>query len=142
MQMGSRTETISHKGRIIGITPEFTTVEIVSESACSSCHAKGLCGVSESKVKQIQVSTRGWDNYCPGDEVEVLLSASMGHKAVWIAYAIPLMVLMALLFGASALGAGELVSGLAGIGGTAVYYFVIWLLRDRLRNEYIFNIKK
>jgi len=140
--MSSRTEVISHKGRIVEVTPEFTAVEIISQSACSSCHAKGLCGVSESKTKLIQVPTRGWDNYTPGDEVEVQLSASMGHKAVWIAYVVPLIVMMAFLFGASAMGVGELGSGLAGIGATAVYYFVIWLLRGRLRNEYIFNIKQ
>ena len=27
------------------------------------------------------------------------------------------------------------------IGAVAAYYAVIWLLRDRLRNEYVFNIK-
>ena len=39
-------------------------------------------------------------------------------------------------------GAGELQAGLAGLAAVAVYYFCLWLLRGRLRNEYIFNIKK
>ena len=37
---------ITHPGRIVEITPDFTTVEITVSSACSSCHAKGLCGMS------------------------------------------------------------------------------------------------
>ena len=42
---------ISHKGVIKSVTPELTTVEIVSTSACAECHAKGMCGMAESKVK-------------------------------------------------------------------------------------------
>ena len=138
-QMSSSSQ-ISHTGRIVGITPELTTVEIVSESACSSCHAKGLCGASESKTKTVTVATRPWDSFSVGDEVKVTLKASMGHKAVWIAYAAPLAVLVAVLLGSTYAGAGELAAGLLSIGAVAVYYFVIWLLRGRLQNEYIFNI--
>ena len=95
--MSSKIKEISHKGRIVEITPEVTIVEIVSESACASCHAKGLCSLGDSKVKTVQVPTRAWDNYQPGDEVNVLLQASMGHKAVWLAYVIPLIIMVAVL---------------------------------------------
>lgn len=132
---------ISHKGRIVDITPEFTTVEIVSESACSACHAKGLCGVSESTVKAVQLPTRGWDHYEVGDEVSLVLRSSMGHKAVWLAYVIPLILLLAVLLGLLSAGVGELVAAGAAFACIALYYFVIWLCRDKLRNEYIFNIK-
>lgn len=133
---------ISHSGRIVEITPDFTTVEIVSESACSACHAKGLCGVSESTVKAVQLPTRGWDNYKVGDEVQLVLKASMGHKAVWLAYVIPLLVLLTVLLTLLFCGAGELTSALAGFGAVAAYYLVLWLCRKRLQNEYIFNIKQ
>ena len=133
-------DEITHKGRIIEITPEFTTVEIVSESACSACHAKGLCGVSESKTKAIQLPTRGWDNWQVGDEVSVCLKASMGHKAVWVAYVIPLVVLVAVLLALSP--KGELLAGLCAIGSVALYYLVIFLLRGKLRDQYVFSIRK
>ena len=132
---------ITHRGRIVSITPEFTTVEIVSESACAACHAKGLCSLGDSKVKQVEVPTRGWDNYTVGQEVSVVLRATMGHKAVWLAYGVPLLVLVAALLGILSAGGSELVAGLGAIGAVAVYYGVIWLLRDRLRKEYVFNIK-
>ena len=133
---------ITHKGRIVDITPEYTTVEIVSTDACRSCHAKGLCGVDSGKVKAVQLPTRGWDSYAPGDEVTLTLKASMGHKAVWLAYVIPLVILLAVLLSLVELGAGELASALCALGAVAVYYFVIFLLRERLRNEYIFNIQR
>ena len=138
--MSSNSE-ISHRGRIVSITPEVTTVEIVSESACAACHAKGLCCLGDSTVKQVELPTRGWDNYQPGQEVDVVLRASMGHKAVWLAYVLPLIVMVAALLGTLSAGGTELLAGLIAIGAVAVYYLVIWLLRGRLRNEYVFNIK-
>jgi len=133
-------ETIKHKGRVTDITPEITTVEIISESACASCHAKGLCGMSESKVKEVLVRTSPWGTYGVGDEVTLELKATMGQKAVMVGYGIPLVILMAVLLILFQCGAGELAAGLSAIAAVAVYYFVIWLLRDKLRNEYIFNI--
>ena len=133
-------EEITHKGRIVEITPEFTTVEIVSESACSACHAKGLCGVSESKTKAVQLPTRGWDNWQVGDEVSVCLKASMGHKAVWIAYVIPLVVLVSVLLALAP--KGELLAGLCAIGAVALYYLLIFLMRGKLRDQYVFSIRK
>ena len=35
-----------------------------------------------------------------------------------------------------------LLAGLVAIGVLALYYLGLWLLRGRLRNEYIFNIKQ
>ena len=138
----SSSSIISHRGKIVDITPEFTTVDIISESACSACHAKSLCTLSESKTKQIIVPTRGWITFEPGEEVNVQLKATMGLKAVWLAYVIPLFVLLAVLLGLHAAGMSELIAGLSAIGAVALYYFVIWLLRRKLQNEYTFNIEK
>ena len=138
----SSSSEISHKGRVVSVTPEVTTVEIVSESACGACHAKGLCSLGDSKVKMVEVPTSGWSDIRPGDEVEVVLKVSMGHKAVLLAYMIPLVLLVAVLLVAVSAGVGELYAGLAAIAAVAVYYFGLWLMRGRLRNEYIFNIKK
>ena len=130
----------THKGRITEITPELTTVEIVSESACSACHAKSLCSLGESKAKTVQLPTSGWTARSVGDEVTVAISTSMGHKAVWIAYVGPLCVLMAVLLILTGLGLGELPAGLCAICAVALYYFGVWLLRGRLQNECKFSI--
>lgn len=134
-------EEITHMGRIVDINPEFTTVEIISESACAACHAKGLCGVGESKVKTVQVRTSAWEPHQIGDEVEVALRKVMGYKAVFIAYGLPLIVLVAALLISSAAGAGELASGLIAIGSVVLCYIVLAFFRNRLRNIYSFYIK-
>lgn len=133
---------ISHAGKIIEITPDFTTVEIISSSACASCHAKGLCGVSEEQVKVIMVPTAPYTLYEVGDEVRVLLKKSMGLKAVWISYVIPLLILMILILSLSSVTVHELYTGLISIGGVALYYLGIYLFRDKLANEFVFYIKE
>ena len=130
-----------HTGQVVSMTPKTTTVQIVSHSACSECHAAGLCGLSEYTEKAIELPTSPSATYAVGDEVQVVLKASMGFKAVWIAYFLPLLVLLAVALGLIASGVSEVVSGLAGIGAVALYYLIVWIRRDRLRNEYVFTIQ-
>ena len=132
---------IYHDGKIIEITPEFTSVEIVSSSACSQCHAKGLCGFSEEESKVVMVPTSPYTERKVGDTVTLALKQTMGLKAVWISYVIPLIILMILVLSLSSVIDNEVWTGLAAIGGVALYYLVIWLLRDKLKNEFVFYIK-
>ena len=134
-------EQITHKGRIVAIDPDITTIAIIAESACASCHAKGLCGLGEEKVKQIQVRTSAWTPRQVGDEVEVVLKKSMGYKAVFIAYGLPLVVLFAALMLLGALGVGELWAGLGALGAVAVCYFVLFLFRNKISKDYSFFLK-
>ena len=127
-------------GRILEITPDFTTVQIVVSSACSSCHAKGLCGMSEEEDKVIMVPTDPYAEYNAGDEVKVKTKMTMGLKAVWISYVIPLAVLMILILSLHSVIGNDLFTGLAAIGGVALYYFCVWLFRERLQNEFVFYI--
>ena len=134
-------EVISHKGRIVAMTPQKTSVEFAVESACSSCRAAGLCGMGEYREKLVEVPTDPYASYGVGDEVDVVLKATMGLKAVWIAYVVPVVLLLSGVLVSGALGAGDLLSAFIGIGDVLLYYFVVWLLREKLENEYIFTIK-
>lgn len=133
---------ISHIGRVKEMTPESTVVEIISSSACSACHAKGLCGVSEEKVKDIEVPTDPYATWNVGDEVRVMLRQTMGLKAVWISYVVPLLILMILILTLSAVNVKEIYAGLVSIAAVAVYYLVIYLLRNRLAKDFVFYLKE
>ena len=123
------------------MTPDFTSVEITVSSACASCHAKSLCGMSEEQEKVIMLPTDPYATYKVGDEVQVCTKMSMGFKAAWISYVIPLAVLMGLILILTSVGVNELIAAGAAVGGVGLYYFVIWLLRDKLNNEFVFYIK-
>jgi sigma-E factor negative regulatory protein RseC len=137
--MAKRNEIV-HDGKIVEITPDFTTVEIIASSACSECHAKGLCGMSEDQEKIIMLPTSGFDNYKVGDQVKVMTKMSMGLKAVWISYVIPLAVLMILILSLSFVISNEFLRGGIAIAGVGIYYLAIWLFREKLSDQFEFYI--
>ena len=133
-------EDIRHSGRILEITASTIVVEIIAEQACGSCSAASLCGMSEVKKKLIEIpATLGYE---VGEEVWVILKRSMGMKAVWLSYVLPLVLLMAAILILSALGLSELLCGLGSIGVIALYYLLLFLFRNNLKKEYTFYIKK
>ncbi len=134
-------EAVTHKGKVVKMTPQVTTVAILQHGACSECHAAGLCGMGEMAEKLVEVPTDPYAFYGVGDEVEVVLKASMGMKAVWLAYFIPLLVLLAVVLLLSALHVGEVVTGVCALVAIGLYYLLLYLFRDKLKNEYIFTIK-
>ena len=136
------TGEVSHKGMIMSVGKDKVSVQIVSESACSACHAAGLCGAAESKKKIVDVPVYGDRSYSIGQEVEVCLARKMGLKAVLLSYVIPLVILLILVLSLSYIGFGELASGLVSIGGIAVYYLILYLCRNHLAEGYVFYIRK
>ena len=132
---------IMHSGKILEINPDFTTVQIIVSTACAACHAKSMCGMSEDEEKVIMVPTDPYADHQVGDEVQVMTKMTMGLKAVWISYVIPLAILMILILSLSSVIGNELLLGLVAIAGVALYYFFIWLFRDKLSNEFVFYIK-
>lgn len=134
---------ISHEGRVVEITPEYISVEFINKSACATCHAKSVCMASDESIKVIQVdNTLEYALYEVGDEVEILLKRSLGFKAVWISYVIPLIILIVLLLSLSLFIANELIIGASIVVAMAIYYLVIYLCRDKIAKNFIFVIEK
>lgn len=133
---------VSHKGKVVSVGKDRMSVQIVSESACSSCHAAGLCGASESKKKIVDVPVFAGQSYSVGQDVEVCLTKKMGLKAVLLSYVVPLVILLILVLSLSLIGLGELACGLAAIGGIAVYYLILYFCRNRLAERYVFYVRK
>ena len=138
-------ERIEHEGKVVSVDKDYIAVEILNKSACAACHAKGVCGASDASVKVVEVAqdiTTLVQDYQVGETVNVVMSATMGTEAVWLAYAIPLLLLLAVLLGLYTLGVKELYAGLAGIGAALLYYLILRLFKEKLSNEYSFYIKE
>lgn len=138
-------ERIEHEGRVVSVDKDYISVEIVNKSACAACHAKTVCGASDEAVKVVEVAqdiTTLAENYRVGETVNVVISAAMGTQAIWLAYVIPLIVLMASILVFSLCGAGELVMGLGSLGIVALYYLGVYLYRNQLSKIFIFSIEK
>lgn len=140
--MSKRAEEIRHSGIVKEITPSTIVVEIEGKSACSQCHAKGACAASESKIKRIDVRRTPNVEVEVGERVEVVLKASLGLKAVFICYVLPLIILLILLLTLPNMGVSELLTGLISLLAVGGYFVVIYLLRKRLAAQFDFVIAK
>lgn len=135
-------DIIEHQGEIIEIGIDYIMVEIISQSACSSCNAKSMCSMSETESKVVEVENKGYEMFEIGETVNVILRKSLGFKALYISYLIPLLILILLLLSLSSFGIGELTTGLSIIIALAIYYIGVYLLRDRFKREFVFTIEK
>jgi len=133
--------SIEHKGFIDRITENSIFVKIVSESACSACHANGACPVSEMQDKEIEVNNTG-GNFCAGEKVNLVMKQSLGFKALLIGYVYPFILLFTGLLCASAYGLSELTSGLLSSGLLVPYYFGVYLFRKNIKKSFNFSIRK
>lgn len=140
--MSKRAEEIRHSGIVKEITPSTIVVEIEGKSACSQCHARGACAASESKIKRIDVRRTPNLEVEVGESVEVVLKASLGLKAVFISYVLPLIILLILLLTLPNMGVSELLTGLISLLAVGGYFVVIYLLRKRLAAQFDFVIAK
>ena len=140
--MGRKRNVVDHEGVVTSITPTDICVEILNKSMCAACHAKSACTMSDMSVKQIQVRRTLKDDFQVGEEVLVVMKKSLGLRAVWISYVVPLIILMILLLSLPYLNFSELASGLIAALGVCIYYIGVYLFRDKLAKEFTFAIEK
>jgi sigma-E factor negative regulatory protein RseC len=133
--------TIIHPGIIEGIDGERVSVRILSQSACSSCHAKGACTVADFEEKIIETEIDQTVKWKPGDEVMVSMEESLGRKAVLLGYVLPLLVLLISIIVFLSLLKHEGLAALLSILMLVPYYMVLFFFRKRLQKEFRFRIQ-
>ena len=133
--------TIAHDGVIESISGTRVRVRFVAHSACSACHAKGVCSVSDSADKVVDVQSN-LPELSAGDRVQVLLAQKLGFRAVWIGYGLPLIVLLAVIFVSYAITGRDGLSALLGMGVLIPYYGLVFLLRKQITRTMEFSLRK
>jgi sigma-E factor negative regulatory protein RseC len=135
-------DIIKHRGIVEKVEGSHVVVRIVQTSACASCSAKGLCNASESKEKQIDVYEVN-ASYRIGEEVVLCGTTSMGMRAVFLAFGIPMLLLLVALFVTMRVTDGDaLVSSLVALFAVVPYYLVIYFMKDKLNKTFSFTIEK
>jgi len=133
--------SIIHPGIIESINEDKVFVRILSQSACSSCHAKGACTIADVEEKIIETDIDPAGNRKPGDEVIVRMEESLGHKAVLMGYVIPLVVLVGSVILFLSIFKHEGLAALLSLVMLVPYYFTLYLFRNKLRKEFRFRIE-
>lgn len=133
---------IEHRGVVERVSGGVVYVRTERKTACSECHAKGLCG-EQGGERIIEVKTSSATEFSANDRVVVALeSQKMALSALLWAYLFPLCVLLAVLFTAHSLGADDGISAIAAIGATACYYVVLYIMRRYFDRKINFTIIK
>ena len=135
-------ESINHNGRIDKIEGDTVFVRIIQQSACSGCHAKGICSASEQKEKIIEVNDPNSGSYHIDEEVVLCGQSSLGMQAVVLAFVIPLFLVVFAIAAGDRWEWNETTSGVAGLSLLVPYYCLLYLLRDKLKKRFIFTLKK
>ena len=134
-------ETIAHEGVITKITDEELEVKIVSLSACAACHAKSACTMSDKAEKLLTIPRPEGKEFHMFQKVNVIMSVGQGNRAAVLAYLIPIVLLLAVLFICLGLGLNEGISALISIVALVPYYIVLYLRRDKLKKRFEYLIE-
>ena len=134
-------EHISHPGVVVGINDKDIEIEILSSSMCASCGIKSACGMSEMQEKRVTVPKPVDKEFIVGQPVKIVMNASQGNKAALFAYFIPAFLLVAIIVILSNLSIKEWLAALVGIGVIAVYYLVLYFFRNKLRDNFTYEIR-
>lgn len=133
--------TIDHLGVVESIEGSHLSVRIVQTSACVSCSVKGHCSSADSKDKIIDIIDETAPSYEVGEQVMVVGRTSMGMMAVALAFIIPFLILIISLFVFMAWIKSELYAALFSLLILVPYYFLLWLNKTRLKQQFTFTIK-
>lgn len=134
-------ETISHEGVVTKITDDELEIKILAQSACAACHAKSACGMGEQAEKILTVPRPKDKEFALMQKVNVKMAINQGNTAAILAYLIPIILLLAVLFVCLGLGFGEGLSALISIVALIPYYIVLYLRRDKLKQKFEYTIE-
>ena len=132
----------SHDGVVTSVEKGLVTVRIESVSACATCAAHRRCGFAESKDKSVAVPCDDWQNYHQGDTVTVHIDESRGMLAVWLAYVLPALLLLAVIIGLSLAHLPERVVVISAFLVLAIYLCILYLRRRKVETHFTLTITK
>ena len=135
-------DIIKHRGRVESVDGSHVVVRIIQTSACSACSIKGHCNASESKEKLIDVYEVN-ASYQIGEEVVLCGTASMGMRAILLAFGIPLLhIFLAVFIAMKITGGNELLSSLIALAAVTPYFIAIYFMKNKLNKTFSFTIEK
>ena len=116
-------------------------VNIINQSACSGCHAKGACTVADYQEKEIEV-TEYHGNYKVGQEVTIVFKQAKGFAALLWGYVLPFFLVLATLIFVQKITGDELKAGLLSLSILIPYYITLYFFRHHLKKVLKFEVEE
>lgn len=137
----TRNRKVEHEGIIQSLSAQTLDIVIDSHSACAGCHAKGACGISDMKQKII-TARRPEGDFQVGERVMVYADLGNAFYSVWLAYVLPSIVIIGAIFFIEKTGSSELTAAMASLGLLALYFFMLYLFRNKISKRITFTVAK
>ena len=133
--------SIWHEGIVRDVKAQTIEVVIYSHSACSACHAKGACGMSDIKQKVI-IAERPAFEIKAGERVVVYAAMGNAVYSVVMAYIIPSILIVSAIFFLVRAGASELTAAVASLVLLGGYFWALYLFRNKIGKKIKFTVSK
>ena len=137
-------KVVKHKAIVKKINDTSLIVSIMNQSACASCHAKGICAVSDSDQKVIDINNFApiADRYQIGESVKVSFQQSVGFKALFLGYIFPFLLLFITLIATWVISESEAWAGTLALAVLIPYYLALKLAKNKIDKTFTFTISK
>ncbi len=132
---------IKHAGVVDHVAGGCVCVRILQSSACSGCKVSAHCNASETKEKLVEVMDKNAGRYQKGDSVTVVADTTVGFRASFYGYLLPLLLMVVTLVVVIQTIHSEGWAALSALGILIPYYTVLYLFRDKLKNKLSFAIE-
>lgn len=132
------TNVFIHSGVVSRIRGRSIIVSLDKNIHCESCRAKGACGVSDTANKEVEIIDAD-SAFKLNDPVEVTLRKNLGHKAVFWAYILPFIIMMATLLLMSFFFE-EWMAGLVSLLVLVPYYAIVYALKNYFKETFKISI--
>lgn len=134
-------ERVQHEGIVVKVSIQTLEVLIQSHSACSGCHAKGACTIADMKQKTI-ITRKPETDIQVGDKVMVYASMNNAFYSVLLAYIMPSVLILTAIFFLEKSGSNELTAAVISLVLLVVYFFIIYLCRNKISKKIKFTVEK
>ncbi len=136
-----QSKTITHEGVVEGIKNNKVLVRFTRNSACSDCHAKGICSVSDQENKALEFNDPS-GSFRKGEKVQIILTQSSGFRALSLGYLLPFLIVLLSLILLTILSFPEGISGLLSLSLLVPYFLLLKLLRRKLDKSFTFSLRQ
>jgi len=138
--MAGTSNTIRHEAFIHNLDEENYFVRVIVKSACSACHAKTACSISEISEKIIEVKRKD-NRFKTGDKVVISMKSSLGFKALFLGYILPFILLVSsLIFAISAIH-NEGIAAMISLAIVGIYYTILYYFRESIKKIFTYQLE-
>ncbi len=132
-----------HIGRVVAVEVDGeVSVALDKLAACEGCRAKGKCSVSGGEGTTTIMKVKSGEALMVGELVTVSITYRVGWIAVLFTYLIPLTLFLVSIVALITCGLEQGVAAILTFVVVALYYFGLYLLRERIEQVVEFTVSR